>query len=385
MGHPFLDEDPGGADDLLLIALGKYDALGITLGLVVDAVHHAASAAEETFQPAAIGVVVRDRLLRHACLGGSTRHRHRHVEQHAVIERLGDEVLAAEGESLAAIGAQNGVGHFLFRQLRQGVRGGQLHLVIDGGGAAIERAAEDEGEAEDVVDLVRVIGAARGHDDVGPRRAGFVISDLRIGIGHGEDDGVIGHRPDHVLRNDAADGEADQDVGALHGLGKRPLRRVHGEFFFVGRHIDVAAFVDDALAVGESHVSLAQPHLDVEPKAGHGRGARAGEDELHVLDIFPGHFQRVAQRRGGDDGGSMLVVVEDRDLHLFLQPCFDLEALRRGDVFEVDTAERRLHDLYGGDECLGVARIELEIEHVDVGEALEEDGLPFHGGRPSLP
>ena len=70
--------------------------------------------------------------------------------------------------------------------------------------------------------------------------------------------------------------------------------------------------------------------------------------------------------------------MKDGDLHLRLQPLLDLEALRRGDVFEVDAAKRRLHDLDGVDELLGVTRVELEIENVDVREALEEDGLSFH-------
>ena len=96
------------------------------------------------------------------------------------------------------------------------------------------------------------------------------------------------------------------------------------------------------------------------------------------LDVLAGHFERVLQRGGGDDGRAVLVVVEDGDLHHRLEPLLDLEALRRGDVLEVDAAERRLHDPDGVDELLGVVRFELEIEDVDVGEALEEDGLPFH-------
>jgi hypothetical protein len=39
-----------------------------------------------------------------------------------------------------------------------------LHVVVDGGGPHVQRAAEDVGEAEHVVDLVRVIRAARRHD-----------------------------------------------------------------------------------------------------------------------------------------------------------------------------------------------------------------------------
>src|SRR3712207_7451132 len=41
--------------------------------------------------------------------------------------------------------------------------GGEFHLLVDAGGAARERAAKDAGEAEHVVDLVRVVRPAGRH------------------------------------------------------------------------------------------------------------------------------------------------------------------------------------------------------------------------------
>ena len=76
----------------------------------------------------------------------------------------------------------------------------------------------------------------------------------------------------------------------------------------------------------------------------------------------------------------MLVVVEDRDLHLPLQSLLDLEAFRCGDVLEIDAAERRLQQLHRLNKRLGIARIDFEIEDIDVGESLEEDCFPFHHG-----
>ncbi len=54
------------------------------------------------------------------------------------------------------------------------------------------------------------------------------------------------------------------------------------------------------------------------------------------------HAQRVQQRGEHDDRRAVLVVVEDRDLELgSFSRALDLEAARRGDVLEVDAAERR--------------------------------------------
>ena len=74
----------------------------------------------------------------------------------------------------------------------------------------------------------------------------------------------------------------------------------------------------------------------------------------------------------------MLIVMEDRNIHPFLQAALDLEALRRLDVFQIDAAECRLQQGDGFDEGVRIGRVHFDIEHVDVGEFLEEDGLAFH-------
>ena len=84
----------------------------------------------------------------------------------------------------------------------------------------VERAAEDAGEGQRVVDLVRVVGAAGGDR----QRAGFprqVGRDLRHRVGQREDDRVRGHRADHLRGQRAAGREADEDVGAGDDLAER--------------------------------------------------------------------------------------------------------------------------------------------------------------------
>ena len=70
------------------------------------------------------------------------------------------------------------------------------------------------------------------------------------------------------------------------------------------------------------------------------------------------------------------------------QPCLDLEALRRLQVLEVDAAEGRLERGDDVDEARRVARVDLQIEDVDVGELLEQAGLALHhrlaGQRPDV-
>ena len=60
---------------------------------------------------------------------------------------------------------------------------------------------------------------------------------------------------------------------------------------------------------------------------------------------------------------------------------FDLETFGRLDVFQVDAAEGRLEGGNGRDHVGVHARgVDLDVEYVDAGEFLEEDGLAFHDG-----
>ena len=62
------------------------------------------------------------------------------------------------------------------------------------------------------------------------------------------------------------------------------------------------------------------------------------------LEVAPGQMQRIDQAGGGDDGGAVLVVVEDGNVHQFAQPLLDDEAVGRLDVLEIDAAEGRARD-----------------------------------------
>ena len=103
------------------------------------------------------------------------------------------------------------------------------------------------------------------------------------------------------------------------------------------------------------------------------RRPRSAHHHLDVADALPGDLQRVQERGAGDDGRAVLVVVEDRDVQRLLQPPLHLEALRRLDVLQVDAAERRRHGGDGGHHLVHGVGVQLDVEHVDVGEPLEED------------
>jgi hypothetical protein len=139
-------------------------------------------------------------------------HGRRDLDHQARVEGLGNQVFRAEGQVGDAIGRGHDVGLLGLRQLGDGVHGGDLHLAGDGGGAAIERAAEDVGEAQHVVDLVRIVRTAGGDDGVVAHGLDFFRQDFRVGLASARS-AAGGHLLDHPA-SARRRRQAQEDVGA---------------------------------------------------------------------------------------------------------------------------------------------------------------------------
>ena len=244
----------------------------------------------------------------------------------------------------------------------------------------IQRAAEDERKPEDVVDLVRIVAAAGGDDRVVAHLAHFLRQNLGHRIGQREDDRLRPHRLRHLARHRAGDGESHEHVGADERVGQGARVRLEREPSLVRIGLAVATLVNHAVAIAE-HDVLA---FHAEPNVVLGRGDRGGagarEDDANVLDLLADDLERVEQGGAGNDRRAVLVVVEDRDAQRLAQRLFDVETVGRANVLEVDPADRRLEELAELDDVVGILRTHLEIEHVEVGELLEEIPFAFHHG-----
>ena len=266
----------------------------------------------------------------------------------------------------------------LGNQIRQCPRRRHLHLLVDVARAHVKRAAEHAGERQHVVDLVGIVAATGGHH---PRaaRLGVVGEDFRRGVRAGEHDRVLVHRPHHVCRQRAGGGDADEHVRAADHVGKRTL--FHAAVGDPGHLLldpvePLAPLVDRALAVSHHNVGEARGEQQLRDRDR--RRARAGGHHLDVLFFLAYDLERVGKPRQRDDGGAVLVVVEDGDVALFLELAFDLKAAGGGNVLQIDAAERpgdvvhRLHKL------VHVLRLDAEGEGVHAAEVLEQDALALH-------
>ncbi len=123
---------------------------------------------------------------------------------------------------------------------------------------------------------------------------------------------------------------------------------------------------------------MARAHRLDERGAGERAGACAVHHHAAIAQFAAGKVAGVDEPGGGDDRGAVLIVVHHRDVHAFAQRRLDDEAFGRGDVFEIDAAEGRLHQRHRLDELVGILGVEFDIDRIDVGEPLEQHRLAFH-------
>ena len=209
------------------------------------------------------------------------RDRGRDLQDQAWVEGLRDDVLRAEHRGRTAIRGGHDLAGLHARQHRDGLDAGDLHLLVDRGGAYVQRAAEDEREAQDVVDLIGIIGAAGGHDRVGARGAHRFGQDFRIRIGQGKDQRLGAQAREPLGLQHARRGESEEDVAA----GERILERAGVGALGVAGHVVAHAGPvgqDHPVQVGEYDVLDAQAHGHQEVHAGERGGAGAGGDQAHI-------------------------------------------------------------------------------------------------------
>src|SRR6516162_240058 len=117
--------------------------------------------------------------------------------------------------------------------------------------------------------------------------------------------------------------------------------------------------------------------------------ARSIEDDLDFGDVLSSYFQSIQQGRSRDYRGSMLVVMHHGNGHCPSQGLFDMEALRRSDVFQIDPTYGRLEQLTKLNDILWIFRIHLEVEYIISAKRLNNTALPsitgFAASGPMFP
>ena len=259
------------------------------------------------------------------------------------------------------------------------MHGRDLHLDRDGGGAGIQCTAENIGKTQDVVDLVRVVGAAGGHHRVAAYRLDVFRGDLRVGVGQGKNDRVRRHFLHHGRLEHAAGRQPKKNIGTFDDLAQGACTGFLGKDDLVLVHQLGAALIDHARQISDINILARHAELDQQAQAGQCGRAGARGHQFDLFRVFAHHLHGVEQRRADDDGGAVLVVVEDRDLHALTQTALHIKAIWRLDVFQVDTAKGGFQRGNDVDELVEVVfLVDFDVKDIDAGELLEQHALALH-------
>ena len=160
--------------------------------------HDEAGTEDEAVELIAVGVEIGDRPPRNAALHRRARDRRRDAQHQPRIKRARDQRSLPEQNGLAAIRLRRDLGGRLARQRRDRRDRRLLHRFVDFARADIESAAKDVGKAEDVVDLVGIVGAAGADHRVRPGFKRKLRHDFRVRVGERHHQRVVRHLLEHL-------------------------------------------------------------------------------------------------------------------------------------------------------------------------------------------
>ena len=108
------------------------------------------------------------------------------------------------------------------------------------------------------------------------------------------------------------------------------------------------------------------------------RGAHAINDNFNIAHLLADNLQRVNERGEYNNGGAVLIVMEDRNVEFFFEPVFYLETTWGGNVFQIYSAKAGRDCFHDANDLVRVFRVQTNREGIDAGEFLEEHRLSFH-------
>ena len=350
IGQIFIHQYLRGAQHPFFLAFCQDDALalgGRIACAVQNRLHQSAAVRGEALQLFAVGLEVLDGAGRHTGIHRGLGHCRRNLDQQARIEGAGNQVFRPELHIRQAIGGGHDVVLLHAREIGNGVHRGDFHFPRDGGGPYVERAAKNERETQDVVDLIGVVRAAGGNDGVVANLADIFRQDFRDGVGQRKDNRLVGHARHHVAIDHTGRRQAQEHVGALHDLGQRARVGVLGKACLALIQRFRPPAVNHALAISQPDVFLWKAQINKQVNAGQRRCARAAHHQLDLRDVLAHHTQGIDSAGGDDDRGAMLIVMKDRNVQALAQ-------------------------------LVRIGFIDFDIKDIDAGEFLEQDAFAFH-------
>ena len=254
MGQAFIHHRLHRAQHAFFLGLGIDHAGRALAGDFEHRAHQLAGAVDEFFQLVLVGVEVFNGAAGHAGFHGGARHGGCDRQDQSRVEWFGNDVFGAKARRMTAVSSSHHIAGFGTGECGDGFHRRDLHRLVDGGGIDIQRPAEHEREAQNIVDLVGIVRTAGGDDGVGTRGLGQFRQDFRIGIGQRQDQGLFRHLRQPFGLEHIGGGKPQEHVRAHQHIAQRAGVGLAGEARHIGRHLVAAILVHHALDVGQGDI-----------------------------------------------------------------------------------------------------------------------------------
>src|SRR5215213_3980363 len=112
--------------------------------------------------------------------------------------------------------------------------------------------------------------------------------------------------------------------------------------------------------------------------AGRARRPHSIDDDPNILELFPRYSEGIGEGGENGNGGSMLIVMHNRDIEHFSEPPLNLKAAGSTNIFEIDRPEPRSDSLYNPYDLIRVLCIQAQWPGINPCQFLEQHDLAFH-------
>src|SRR3990167_6914192 len=248
----------------------------------------------------------------------------------------------------------------------------------------VERATENTGKPERIVDLIGEIRPARRHYR-GSGLFGGIRHNFRHGIGQSEDDGARRHGSDHRLSDGIPFRNSDKGVCAGESVSYQSAKFALIRDF--SQHplemIDVfARLTNNPAAIYQDKI----PYTELEKEIGDSIAGRTRPDNHQgaLFYIFSYYSESVDEARENHHGRAVLIVMKNRDVEKRFQLPLYLETAGRGDIFQIDAAEHRRDILDRSHNFFRILGSEHERKRIDNSHRFEKHAFPLHHGERSF-
>ena len=107
----------------------------------------------------------------------------------------------------------------------------------------------------------------------------------------------------------------------------------------------------------------------------------AVQDDFGGANVFFHKAQRADYSRKCGNSRTVLVVMEDGNIHDFFQFVFDIVAFGGREIFQINAGKGRLQETHGFNDFCRVFRIQADRHGVDVAKHFEKHRFAFHNGH----